>query len=100
MRITDLTAELLSLPAVSEASRAFELSRFTVSYKGQSEFRKVHHRGLVYTVGHWDGWDGWDGHYWLVEDLTGDIFRVDSVKELREMIKLCSAAYHEPHEVR
>ena len=97
MKITDLTAELLSLPAVSEVSRAVELSKFTVSYKGHSEFRKVRHRGLVYTVGHWDGWDG---HYWLVEDLTGDIFRVDSVKELREMIQLCSAAHHEPHEVR
>ena len=93
MRITDLTAELLSLPAVSEVSKAVELSKFAVSYKGHSEFRKVHHRGLVYTVGHWDGWQG---NYWLVEDRTGIIFRYESVRELREGIKLCSGAFHEP----
>lgn len=97
MKVHDLTAALLDLPAVSEASKAVELSKFTMSFKGHSEFRKVHHRELTYTVGHWDGWEG---YYWLVEDRTGIIFRFGSVRELRDMIKLCSASVHEPDEVR
>ncbi|WVH05436.1 hypothetical protein FOMCTCXJ_CDS_0012 [Pseudomonas phage Athelas] len=97
MKIHDLTAELLSLPAVSEASKAVALSKFAMSFKGHSEFRKVHHRELVYTVGHWDGWEG---KYWVVEDRTGIIFRHESIRELRECIKLCSASFHEPDEVQ
>ena len=94
MRLHDLTAAILSMPPVLEAAECVELSKFTLSLKETPKFLKVLHRELSYTVGHWKGWEG---SYWLVEDTTGIIFRVDSVRELRETIKLCSAAHHEPH---
>lgn len=94
MRIHDLTAAILSMPAVDTVEEAVNLSKFTLSLKEAPKFLKVLHRELSYTVGHWNGWEG---HYWLVEDTTGIIFRVDSVRELRDLIKLCSASVHEPH---
>lgn len=97
MRIHDLTAAILAMPAISDAAQAVALSKFTMTLKKPAEFLKVYHRELVYTVGHWNGWEG---HYWLVEDSTGIIFRVNSVRELRDLINLCSASVYEPNEVR
>lgn len=57
----------------------------------------VHHRNLHYVVG---CWIGWEGKYWVVECRTGMIFRENSVKDLRDIISLCSASYYEPNEVR
>ena len=97
MRIHDLTAAILSMPAIGEVTEAVQYSKFSMTLQRPAKFLKVCHRELMYTVGHWNGWEG---HYWLVEDSTGIIFRVESVRELRDLIKLCSAAFHEPHEVR
>lgn len=97
MRIHDLTAAILSMPAVDTAEEAVRLSKFALSLQERPSFLKVYHRELVYTVGHWNGWEG---HYWLVEDTTGIIFRVASVRELRDLIKLCSASVYEPNEIR
>lgn len=97
MKIHDLTAAILAMPTVDTAAQAVAFSKYAMTLKKPAEFLKVYHRELVYTVGHWLGWEG---RYWLVEDRTGIIFRVDSVRELREMIQLCSASFHEPHEVR
>lgn len=94
MKLHDLTASILSMPAISDAAQAVALSKFVMTLKKPVEFLKVYHRELVYTVGHWGGWEG---HYWVVEDSTGIIFRVNSVRELRDLIKLCSAAHHEPN---
>ena len=97
MKIHDLTAALLAMPAINEASEAVRLSLFILSLQDDPRFKKVTHRGLSYTVGHWGGWEG---NYWLVEDSTGIIFRVGSVRELRDLIKLCSAVHHEPDAIR
>lgn len=93
MRIHDLTAAILSMPAVETTIEAVQLSKFAATLKAIPKFLKVYHRELTYTVGHWNGWEG---SYWLVEDTTGIIFRVNSVRELRDLIKLCSASVHEP----
>lgn len=97
MKIHDLTAALLAMPAITEASDAVNLSKFVLSLQDDPRFKKVIHRELSYTVGHWGGWGG---NYWLVEDSTGIIFRVGSVRELRDLVKLCSAAHHEPDAIR
>jgi hypothetical protein len=94
MRIHDLTAAILAMPVINDVARAVELSKFTLSLKVPAEFVKVYHRELVYTVGHWGDWQG---SYWVVEDRTGIIFRTTSVRELRDMIKLCSEAHYNPH---
>jgi len=97
MRIHDLTAAILAMPAIDSVVEAVRLSKFTLTLRKPVNFLKVTHRELSYTVGHWGGWEG---HYWLVEDTTGIIFRVSSVRELRDLIKLCSASVYEPNEVR
>jgi hypothetical protein len=97
MRIHDLTAAILAMPAIDTAEEAVRLSKFAITLQKQPTFLKVYHRELSYTVGHWGGWEG---HYWLVEDTTGIIFRVSSVRELRDLIKLCSASVYEPDQIK
>jgi hypothetical protein len=56
----------------------------------------IEHRGLAYAVGR-NG--NWQGPYWVREDSTGIIFR-GPLGHIKEMIKLCSAAHHEPHAIK
>lgn len=101
MKIHDLTAAILRMPTVETATEAVDLSKYTMSLchgpEDLPKFLKVSHRELSYTVGHWSGWEGC---YWVVEDRTGIIFRYDSLREVRECIKLCSACVYEPNGVK
>lgn len=100
LKITELKAsELKKLRAIGSTERVVELSKKDVvmarSYI-MEHCEDVQHRGLDYTVGLWSGWEG---DFWLVENATGDVFR-GSLTYIKEMIVLCSAAKHEPHEFR
>lgn len=53
----------------------------------------IEHRGLAYAVGRNTDWQG---TYWVREDSTGIIFR-GSLSHIKDMIKLCSAAHHNPN---
>ncbi|ALO79962.1 hypothetical protein AU161_gp02 [Pseudomonas phage PPPL-1] len=91
MRINELKAsELTSLWSCENAEEIqahHSLAHFSVD---------VEHRGLLYEVGNHSGWQG---PYWLREGATGIIFR-GSLSHLKDMIKLCSAAHHEPDAIR
>lgn len=68
-----------------------------VQFNGHVNFAiTIEHRGLEYEVGHWAGWEG---DFWLYEVSTGIIFR-GPLSYIKDLIKLCSAAHHEPDEVR
>ncbi len=101
MYISELKkANLQKLIAMGCAAEVSDLANREL-YTKWSFFKEravdVTHRGLAYTVGRWSGWEG---EYWVVECRTGIIFRKDSVKDLRDIISLCSASYYEPNEVR
>lgn len=97
MKLHDITAAILGMPAVSTTEEAIKLSGFDFSLESRCKFFKVYHRDLAFTVGHWEGWEG---SYWVVEDHTGTIFRESSVRELRNIIKLCAEAHYNPNGVK
>lgn len=101
MRISELKAkDLQVLRGTSMSELAVEWAdRDLVQCAAYLEERciDVQHRNLHYVVGRWIGWEG---EYWVVECRTGMIFRETSIKAVRDIISLCSAAYYEPNEVR
>lgn len=100
MRISELKAkELLKLKPIGCVETACDLGDRTMHHKWSYYKERcvdVQHRGLDYVVG---CWAGWEGAFWVVECGTGLIFR-GPLNYIQDVIRICSAAHHEPHEVR